>query len=127
GVQTCALPILQVVDQLADLHRGVVLGLVLAGHPHLGGVLDDLLPDLMDAPVELADGARPLGSGTGLVGELGEQRLEILHAPRVRVLARAVRRRPSAGRRDGTGRDGAAQSRRTVGSRWAVSTVTRAS
>src|SRR5699024_1986910 len=67
----------------------------------LGGLLDDLLPDLMDAPVELADGARPLGSGTGLVGELGEQRPEILHAPSVRVLNRAACRRPVAGRRDG--------------------------
>src|SRR5699024_11456886 len=46
---------LQVIEQLADLHRGVVLGLVLAGHPHLGGLLHDLLADLMDAAVEFAD------------------------------------------------------------------------
>src|SRR5699024_9935426 len=81
------------------LHRGVLLGLVLAGHPHLGGLLDDLLPDLMDAAVEFADGARSLGSGAGLVGELGEQRLEILHGTRVRVAVRAVRRRSSVGPR----------------------------
>src|SRR5690606_183475 len=90
---------LHVIEQLADLHGGVLIGLVLAGHPHLGGLFDDLLADLMDPAIEFADGARPLRSGTGLLSQLGEQCLEILHADRIRVPAGGPFRGPPAGRR----------------------------
>ncbi len=61
---------LQVVQQLRDLHRGVLDGLVLRGHPDLGGLLDDLLADRVHAGVDGRDGAgalTALGEGSGTV------------------------------------------------------------
>src|SRR5687767_5608621 len=70
---------LGVVEQLADLERGGVLALVLGGHPRLGGLLDQLLADRMDAGIELLDGSRAFGSGRGLLAQLGPELLERLH------------------------------------------------
>src|SRR6478736_4212201 len=71
---------LQVVEQLRDLLGGALVALELGGHPDLGGLLDDLLADRMDAGVQLGDGARSRGPGGRLLGELSEQRVERLHA-----------------------------------------------
>src|SRR6476620_799557 len=70
---------LQMVEQLADLLGGLVVRLVLRGHPDLGRLLDDLLADRVDAGVELGNGARPVGPGRRLVGQLGIQLLKALH------------------------------------------------
>ncbi len=70
---------LGVVEQLADLLGGAVLALVLGGHPGLRGLLDQLLADRMDAGVELRHGAGAVGTGPGLLGELGPELLERLH------------------------------------------------
>src|SRR6478609_3596844 len=67
------------VEELADLLGGLVVRLVLGGHPHLGRLLDDLLADGVDAGVELRDGARALGSRLRLLGQLGIQLLKALH------------------------------------------------
>src|SRR6476620_10255554 len=67
------------VEELADLLGGLVVRLVLGGHPHLGGLLDDLLPDRVHACIELRDGARTLGSRLRLLGQLGIQLLKTLH------------------------------------------------
>src|SRR6476469_1784001 len=72
---------LQVVEQLADLLRGAVRRLVLRGHPDLGRLLDDLLPDGVHARVEGRDGPRTLGARRGLLAELGVQLVEGLHDP----------------------------------------------
>src|SRR6478609_7267694 len=91
------------VEELADLLGGLVVRLVLGGHPHLGGLLDDLLPDRVHAGVELRDGARTLGSGLRLLGQLGIQLLKALHGapaygPRPARLDGA-HRRPTTGTR----------------------------
>src|SRR5699024_2159217 len=112
---------LEVVEQLADLFGGLVEGLVLAGHPHFCGLLDDLLADMVHARVELADGARSVGTNPGPLGEFGEQRLEILHPLGRRAAASGAGRGRLAGWRCSP-----AHSRPAVGSRCAVSTVTRA-
>src|SRR6476661_7473063 len=70
---------LRVVQQLADLLGGPLGPLVLGGHPGLGGLLDQLLADRMDAGVELTDGAGSLGTLTGLLVELGPELVERLH------------------------------------------------
>src|SRR5689334_4133274 len=89
GVQTCALPIceslgdeqhLDVVQKLAHLLGGPLRRLVLGRHPRLGGLLENLLADEVDAPVELRHGARPRRPGSRLLRQLGPQRLERLHA-----------------------------------------------
>src|SRR6478752_10831977 len=64
---------LRVVEQLADLQRRRVLALVLGGHPGLGGLLEQLLADRMDAGIELLHGAGPLGALRGLGGQLCPQ------------------------------------------------------
>jgi hypothetical protein len=48
---------LGVVEQLADLLGRALGGLVLGGHPGLGGLLDDLLADGVDTGVEGGDGS----------------------------------------------------------------------
>ena len=71
---------LDVVEQLGDLLGGGGRALVLGGHPHLGGLLDDLLADRVDAGVQQRD--RP-GAGRSLGRadrELREEVLEGLHA-----------------------------------------------
>src|SRR6476646_6334924 len=70
---------LGVVEQLADLLGRPVLALVLGGHPGLGGLLDQLLADRMDAGVEGGDGAAALRAGLGLLAELAPELLERLH------------------------------------------------
>ena len=67
------------VEQLADLLGGPLRALVLGGHPGLGGLLDQLLADRMDAGVELLHGAGALGPGLGLLAQLGPELLERLH------------------------------------------------
>src|SRR5512133_25984 len=62
---------LGVVEQLADLLGRPLLALVLGGHPGLGGLLDQLLADEVDAGVELPHGARAVGAGRCLLRELG--------------------------------------------------------
>src|SRR5690625_5791337 len=109
---------LEVVEQLADLFGGLVEGLVLAGHPHFCGLLDDLLADMVHARVELADGARSVGTNPGLLGEFREQRLEILHPLRIRTTASGSGPGPLAGWRSLP-----AHSRPTSGTRSAGRTV----
>src|SRR5206468_2755312 len=75
---------LQVVDQLADLLGGALAALVLGGHPHLGGLLDDLLADGVHAGLHQFDGARARGAGGGLGGQFGVELLEALGAARAR-------------------------------------------
>ena len=70
---------LGVVEQLAELLGRPLGGLVLGGHPRLGGLLDQLLADRMDAGVELGDRAGSGGTAGGLLGELGPQLFERLH------------------------------------------------
>ena len=70
---------LEMVEQLADLLRRLDGRLVLGRHPHLGGLLDDLLADLVHTGVEGRDRARTLRAGHGLVGQLGVQLLKALH------------------------------------------------
>ena len=70
---------LGVVEQLADLLGRALLALVLGGHPGLGGLLDELLADGMDAGVERAHGAGAIGSGPGLLAQLGPELVERLH------------------------------------------------
>src|SRR6478672_7336418 len=103
---------LGVVEQLADLLGRAVLALVLGGHPGLGGLLDQLLADRMDAGVELGDGAGSLGTLTGLLVELGPELVERLHGrpaygvprPVVSSCPAAPARRYLAHTRDGTRR-----------------------
>src|SRR6478609_6374940 len=71
---------LGVVEQLADLLGCPLLALVLSGHPGLGGLLDQLLPDEMDAGVELLRGAGSLGARPGLLTQLGPELVERLHS-----------------------------------------------
>jgi hypothetical protein len=71
---------LEVVQQLADLLGGALATLVLGRHPHLGGLLHDLLADRVDAGIERRHGPGPRRSVGGLVLQLGEQGLEALHA-----------------------------------------------
>src|SRR5690606_11441016 len=81
-----------------DLLRGLVVRLVLGGHPHLGGLLDDLLADRVHAGVELCDRARTLGARDGLGGELLEEGVERLHPARLpgpRACGSARQRTPS--------------------------------
>src|SRR5690625_1753264 len=47
---------LEVVEELRDLFAGLLVRLVLGGHPDLSGLLDDLLADGMDTGVELGNG-----------------------------------------------------------------------
>ena len=70
---------LGVVEQLADLLGRPLGALVLGGHPGLGGLLDQLLADRMHAGVELRDGAGAVGTGPGLLAELGPELVERLH------------------------------------------------
>ena len=71
---------LGVVEQLADLLGRALLALVLGGHPGLGGLLDQLLADRMDAGVELRARCRTRRGGVcGLLGQLGPELLERLH------------------------------------------------
>src|SRR3954452_25335258 len=87
---------LGVVEQLADLLGGPVAALVLRGHPGLGGLLDQLLPDGMHAGVELPHGAGSLGAGPRLLAQLGPELVERLHGRSAYgVTAVAVRRRPA--------------------------------
>src|SRR5699024_5575240 len=74
---------LQVVDRLRDLLRELLVRLVFGGHPDLRRLLDDLLPDLMDARVQLRHGGRALRSGLCFLREFREQGIEVLHTIRV--------------------------------------------
>src|SRR5690606_1152040 len=80
---------LRLVNRLGDLLSGVLVALVLRGHPHLGGLFDDLLADRMHAAVQLRHRARALGTGLGGALELGEQLVECLHDSRLAARARS--------------------------------------
>src|SRR5579884_1475105 len=71
---------LEVVEQLADLLGGAVGALVFGGHPHLGGLFDDLLADGVDAGLHEFDRTGPGGGRGDLLGQLGVQLLEALSA-----------------------------------------------
>ena len=62
------------------------MALVLGGHPGLGGLLDQLLADLVDPGVERTDRAGALRTGLGLLAELGPELLERLHGFQPSVL-----------------------------------------
>src|SRR3954467_254674 len=85
------------IEELADLLGGAHLALVLGGHPHLGGLLDDLLARRVHAVADRLGGARG-GTGRGhLGGQLAEELVERLHAgltekPVVRCGVRSSRR-----------------------------------
>src|SRR4051812_31532970 len=79
------------IEELADLLGGALEGLVLGGHPRLGGLLDHLLAGGVHA---VADGGDRPGRGIAgghLAGQLGEQLVEGLHA---RPSAAGVTRKP---------------------------------
>lgn len=63
---------LKVIQQLRDLLGGGIRRLVLGCHPHLGSLLDDLLPDRVYASIELGNSAGPLGAIQGLLLQLRE-------------------------------------------------------
>jgi hypothetical protein len=71
------------VEQLRDLGRGFLVRLVLRGHPHLGGLFDDLLPDRVHSGVEFGNSARAFGAGNRLSGEFLKERVEGFHHPRL--------------------------------------------
>ena len=58
---------LHVVEQLTELDAGGLIGLVLADHPRLGGLLHQLLADEVDAPVQLLYGGGAGRTGGGLI------------------------------------------------------------
>src|SRR3954447_15064096 len=91
------------VEQLADLLGGALEGLVLGGHPGLGGLLDHLLARRVDAVGDGGHGARGRVPRGDLPRQLGEQLVEALHA---RPPAAGVIRKP-------VGRCGTRSSRRT--------------
>ena len=74
---------LEVIEQLGDLLRRLGVGLELRGHPHLGGLFDDLLADRVHTRIELGDRAGTGGTLLGFDGELSEQLVERLHPARV--------------------------------------------
>jgi hypothetical protein len=85
----------------AALVLGGPLGrLVLGGHPRLGRLLDDLLADLVDAGVERGHGRRAGRAGLGPLGQLGEQRVECLHAA---ILAEVAAQAPTVSMAGSTG------------------------
>lgn len=63
---------LQVVQQLTDLFGAGLVSLVFSGHPHLGGLLDDLLADAVHSGIEPRDGVAAFGPGLGLLTNFGE-------------------------------------------------------
>src|SRR5690349_304952 len=72
---------LKVVEELRDLLRRLLVRLELGGHPDLGGLLDDLLADRMDALLDELRGTGGRGvAGGGLLLELGEELLECLRS-----------------------------------------------
>src|SRR4051795_3255162 len=68
------------VQELADLLRRPLHRLVLGRHPGLGGLLHDLLAGGVHAVADGGHGARGGIAGGDLAGQLGEQRVEGLHA-----------------------------------------------
>src|SRR5690606_34327503 len=70
---------LRVVQQLAELLRRTLGRLVLCGHPRLGGLLDELLADRMDAGIEGRDRTGTIGPCLRTLTELREQAIERLH------------------------------------------------
>src|SRR5690606_1853266 len=73
------------VQQLGDLFGRFVVRLVLRGHPHLGGLFDDLLADCMYTGVELCDRAGTGRSGLGFELQFLEEVVESLHPLRLLV------------------------------------------
>ena len=67
------------VEQLGDLLGGPLRPLVLGGHPGLGRLFDDLLPDEVHAPVQRRDSGGTRGPLRRLRLQLGEQLFERLH------------------------------------------------
>ena len=82
---------LQVVDELRDFFCSLGVGLVLGSHPDFGGLLDDLLADLVHAGIQFGDGAAALGARHGLLADLSEEFVESLHGLRVAGRAGAPR------------------------------------
>ena len=72
---------LEVVQQLADLQRGVFGCLVFSGHPHLGRLLHHFLADVVHPCVQASDCRRSLRSGPGGFSELFEELFKGLHEP----------------------------------------------
>ena len=60
------------IEQLAKLLGRPILGLVLCSHPRLGGFLDELLADRMDAGINRSDRT----GASRAVCELGRQLIE---------------------------------------------------
>ena len=74
-------------DSLGRALRPLVLG----RHPRLGGLLNELLADRVHAGVEGSNGPGSLRAACSLVGELGEQPIEGLHAAQSTQVKRRVR------------------------------------
>src|SRR5690349_7535837 len=86
------------VEQLGDLLSGALRPLVLGGHPGLGRLFDDLLPDEVHAPVQRRDGGGTRGPLRRLRLQLGEQLFERLHGRRLwQLINRSRRTTPSVG------------------------------
>src|SRR4051794_32176917 len=68
------------IEELADLLRGPVEGLVLGRHPRLGGLLDHLLAGGVHAVADGGDGPGGGVAGGDLARQLGDQLVEGLHA-----------------------------------------------
>ena len=78
---------LQVVKQLGDLGSRFVVRLELCGHPHFGGLLHDLLADLVNACVKLGDRRGAGGACCRLGAQLGEEFVEGFHPYSVSAVA----------------------------------------
>jgi hypothetical protein len=68
-----------VVEQLRNLLSGPLRALVLGGHPHLAGFLQDLLPDGVAPGLDGLDRAGGRILAGHLVLQLGEEVLEAFH------------------------------------------------
>src|SRR4051794_4252042 len=75
---------LRVVQQLADLLGRPRMTLELGRHPGLGGLLDQLLADLVDTGLECLDRPGALRARLGLLAQLGPELLERLHGDQPR-------------------------------------------
>src|SRR3954451_22437333 len=88
------------IEELADLLRGPLAGLVLGGHPGLRGLLDDLLARGMHAVADRLDRSRPRLPSGDLAGQLREELVEGLHSMPSRMTPVGEEVKPVA--RDGT-------------------------
>lgn len=70
---------LKVIEQLGDLFSGLVVGLILRGHPHFGSFFDDLLSDLVHARIQARDRTGTRRTFLSRPFEFGKQAVEGFH------------------------------------------------